>query len=85
VKKIDYEISRFIKLLAGFFMLKCSITSLEFLVRRFRIDLHHADEMFYAFLPFHDMEHFGIMTKSMKIPCLEGYDVEFPLSRSEMY
>lgn len=62
-------------------MYKCSITCLEFLIRRFRIDLHHADEMFNAFLPYHDLEHFGILTKQIKIPVLEGYDVEFPISR----
>lgn len=85
VTQIDKEISRFIKLLAGFFQFKCSITCLEFLVRRFRVDLFHANDMFFAFLPYHDLEHFGVLTKQVQIPALEGYEVSFPISRQEMF
>ncbi|CAL6041592.1 Conserved_hypothetical protein [Hexamita inflata] len=85
VKKIDQEIKKFLKVLVGHFQYNCAINALEFLIRRFRIDLHFSEELFYYLLPYHDLETFGLLTKQVKINCLEGVEQSFPMPRNQMY
>lgn len=66
VSRIDVECTKFIRALVGHFQNECALKALEFLIRRYRIDLYLTDELVFDFLCYHDLEQYGILIRAIK-------------------
>ena len=52
------EIRRYLRLLSGYFTEKCAISTLEYLVRRFKIHVYDVDDFIACALPWHSTAEF---------------------------
>ncbi|KAH0571044.1 hypothetical protein SS50377_27338 [Spironucleus salmonicida] len=79
---LDKQIDQFLQKLAGYFAYPAAVKSLEFLLRRFRIDLHHKSQLITYFLPYHEIQSYQLLLQTLNP---EDLDVNaFPCSRSQL-
>lgn len=64
-KLYDESIVGFLDALIPFLHLPCAHRALEFLVRRFRVDLYHSDRLALNFLPYHETPVFALITQML--------------------
>ncbi|CCG82051.1 U3 small nucleolar RNA-associated protein 10 [Taphrina deformans PYCC 5710] len=67
-KSLDKNISAFIRAVAPFFLLRSTHKCLEWLIRRFDIHVHLAQELILAFMPFHTTSIFVKLLATIELP-----------------
>lgn len=63
--ELDSEMAGFLDLLVPWLDLGAAPRALEFLIRRYRLDLHLGDRLLLAFLPYHETEVFRTLVDSL--------------------
>ncbi|XP_010441584.1 PREDICTED: uncharacterized protein At3g06530-like isoform X2 [Camelina sativa] len=56
--RIDASISSYLRLLSGYLQFRASLETLEYLIRRYKIDLYNVEDVVLCALPYHDTHAF---------------------------